>query len=212
MVLVSLGFACKVRESIDRYLNSRGETQIFDWLLTNFSTVIHVLNNIDNPKVFLNKDMFTNQGIFPNNKSNFFVSHKNIYFNSLHDFPSEISYGDYMNKFIEKYSRRLKRLKRLIINSKETIQFIHMFNDEKCIPTIDEIYSFLNIIKKLNSNCKFYLHILVAPENHKYYEKINILKICANVKIHYMKSKPDIEPNKEQRCDLNWNEIYSSLD
>lgn len=199
MILVSLGFACKVRESIDRYLNSRGETQFFDWLLTNFSTILHVLNNIDAPEVFLKREMFTNVGIFPNNQNNFFVSHKNIYFNSLHDFPSDIPYGDYMNKFIEKYSRRLKRLKRLIITSKEKIHFVHMFNDENCIPTINEINSFIIAIKKINLNCIFCLHILVAPENHKYCEKIDILKICDNVKIHYMKSNPHIEPNKEQK-------------
>jgi hypothetical protein len=111
----------------------------------------------------------------------------------------------------------------LILNAKEKIHFIHMIDAENVtpieevptteenIPTIGEINNFINKIKELNINCNFCLHLLIVPENYKYTEKINQLKMNENVEIHYMKSDPNIDPFYSERRDLNWEEIYSTF-
>ena len=212
MVMISLGFACKVRESIDRFNGFRIETHFFDWIFTNFKTIAFILQHIEEPESFLTKDHFTNIGVFENNKSHYYLTHNFLKFESLHDLLVENKYyEEELDLFIEKYKRRLTRFHELILNSKEKIHFIHMFESEEQIPTVYEIYYFIMKIKEINSECNFCIHLLVAPENNKYTEKINQLHLNENVEIHYMISNPNIDARKEQRCDLNWNEIYATF-
>jgi hypothetical protein len=96
MVFISLGFACLVRQSIDIFNGFRVETNFFDWLMTNFSTVLFVFQNIDNPSSFLTHDKFTDKGIADNNLAHRIVEHNELYLTSLHDFPSEMGYWDYV--------------------------------------------------------------------------------------------------------------------
>jgi hypothetical protein len=211
MVLISLGYACRVRESIDRYNGFRRETNFFDWIISNFSFVLYVFQHLEKPEEFLTKDQFDNWGIFDYNPTHYYIVHNKLRFHSLHDLSTSNDYSNEMNLFIEKYRRRLKRLHETVLYATEKIHFIHMFENENHIPSVEEIYFFIVKIKEINSMCDFCIHLLVAPENHAYADQINKLKINENVEIHYMTSDPYVDPQKEQRRDLNWNEIYSKF-
>lgn len=211
MTLISLGSACKVRESIDRFNGFRVETNFFDWLITNFSTVLFIIQNINNSSNFLTKNKFVEKGIFHNNLTHHTVDHKDLYFSSLHDFPINVDYNVYMDIFLEKYKRRLHRLKEIIMNKREKLHFIHMIIFESMIPSIEEIYKFIMKIKEINPNCNFCLHLLIPPELHYNSIKINSLVICSNVKAHYMLETLQNQPKNEQRLELNWTEIYTGI-
>jgi len=211
MPLISLGFACRVRESIDRFNGFRVETNFFDWIMSNFSTVLYVFQNIDNPDLFLTNNHFTSQAPSENNKTHYTAIHNQLNFMSLHDFPVEIPFYEYMPKFLETYKRRLVRLKNMIVTSKETIHFIHMIGFENMIPTIADVYYFVLAVQKINSNCNFYLHLFVPPEFHYKADVINELIICNNIKVHYLTSNASIHPNGLQRHDLNWSETYKHI-
>ena len=47
-MLISLGSACRVREAIQRHLNvDTLETNMFDWVLSNFAAVVYFIQHID---------------------------------------------------------------------------------------------------------------------------------------------------------------------
>ena len=46
-LLIPLGSACLVRQSIDKYFNCGRATNLFDWNMTNFKTILHVIKNIN---------------------------------------------------------------------------------------------------------------------------------------------------------------------
>jgi hypothetical protein len=209
MVFISLGYACLVRQSIDIYNGYRVETNFFDWLFTNFTTILFIIQNIDNPNAFLTHDRFTDKGITDNNKTHRFVEHNELYFNSLHDFPAELGYWDYIYTFIEKYKRRLLRLKFIILNSTEKIDFIHYIGFSINIPTIEQIYYFITSIQNINPSCNFCIHLCIPPDLHNMMEQINKLKITNHVNIYYMISN-GTEINL-QRTDLNWKQMYDSI-
>jgi RNA polymerase sigma-70 factor (ECF subfamily) len=47
MKLFSLGGACQVKYHIDKHVKNE-KTNFFDWLITNFKSVLYILENIDN--------------------------------------------------------------------------------------------------------------------------------------------------------------------
>lgn len=135
MVFISLGTSCKVRESIDRYNGFRNETNFFDWVLSNFTTVLFVIQNIDHPEMFLTANKFIKNSPSSNNPTHYIANHVQLYFSSLHDFPVSIEYNDYMIPFLEKYKRRLLRLKNIIMNNNDILHFIHMIPFASIIPS-----------------------------------------------------------------------------
>ena len=210
-MFISLGFACRVRESIDRFNGFRLETNFFDWILSNFTTVLFIIQHINYPQNFLTADKFIPKGISKNNLTHNTVDHTQLFFSSLHDFPSNMSYDAYMPQFLDKYRRRLERFKNIIVTNKERIHFIHMIAFSNSIPTIADVYNFVMAIKIINPNCDYYLHFFIPPELHAYGEKINALAICYNIKVHYLFSTDKSQPMNEQRLDLNWADTYRHI-
>jgi hypothetical protein len=50
--MISLGNSCKVKEAILRHIGkSSSETNMFDWVLSNFDSVLYFINNIDKPLI-----------------------------------------------------------------------------------------------------------------------------------------------------------------
>jgi hypothetical protein len=209
MTLISLGYACLVRQSIDQFNGYRVETNYFDWLLTNFTTILFILQHLEKPESYLTHDRFTDKGIESNNPTHRNVTHNELYFISLHDFPAEKGYWEYIQEFIEKYQRRANRLISIIKTCSEKINFIHYIAFKINIPTIEQIYFFIVEIQKINPYCNFCLNLLIPPD--LYHEKgiIDILQINNNIKIHYMIS--DGSPINLQRTDLNWNSVYNQI-
>ena len=209
MPFISLGFACLVRQSIDIYNGFRVETNFFDWLMTNFKTVLFIIQHIDDLDAFLTYDRFSDKGMTDNNPTHRYVDHKELYLISLHDFPVHMDYWEYVPIFLEKYKRRAERLKNIIQTCEEKIDFMHYIPYEKDIPSIADIYHFVTTIKNINKDCNFCLHLCIPPELHIHKEQINELKICSNVEIHYLISND--EEITLQRTDLNWKDLYNSI-
>jgi len=101
MKIISLGHACQVKHNIDRLFKSE-ETNFFDWLITDFKSVLYILKNINNEKL-ITKEKFTYDEVFMKRKTwTDFHKIENIEFKmiSVHDFPSNINYMNYIDEFI----------------------------------------------------------------------------------------------------------------
>jgi hypothetical protein len=173
MKIISLGHACQVKFNIDRFFIPQ-ETHFFDWLITDFKSVLFILKNINDEKL-INKLRFTDEAIFKQGKSWFSPYHKveciDFKMISVHDFPSNINYMDYMDEFILKYNRRLARFKKMIMGN-ENIHMIHcldhQFTDGYLI-TNEDIFSFKRYLCNINPKNKCFLHVAIPPK----YNNIN---------------------------------------
>jgi len=94
MKVISLGYACQVRFNIELTFKPE-KTNFFDWLVTDFKSVLYILKNIDN-KDLITKSKFTDKEVFKPGKSWFYLYHKieciDFKMISVHDFPVNIDY------------------------------------------------------------------------------------------------------------------------
>jgi hypothetical protein len=222
-MLFPLGTACKVREAVQRYLNVNTlETQMFDWIVSNFKTILYFVKNIDTPLI---ADDFIDTNTHPYGHR--IIHHKKVRFESIHDCNYNNSYEYELPLFLEKYNRRLNRLKSYIVNNRK-IDFIHLvdisMNDthtnlELYIPSVTEISEFFKCVKKINPLLKFKLHILIPPQNCRVYntffnydiKQLELLKINRNVFIHFLSQDENIEPHREQCQHWSWYEIFEKI-
>jgi hypothetical protein len=219
-MLFPLGCSCKLRHSLERFSNERRDTNLFDWVLTNFDTILYYLENID--EEIKSDDFYDSNILYYENK---IVNHKKIRFSSLNDFPLSINYEDNMIKFIYTVNRRLKRFKSTILNSKN-IDFIHTLDIENeynfhynpefrksniYIPTTNSVNKFINLIKNLNSKLIFTLHILIPPVSDNYHDLIKPLENINNVKVHYLTKDDSIELFMYHCRHWSWNDVYTKI-
>jgi len=214
-IIYSFGSSCKVRSSIQRYLkNDTQESGFFDWIFSNLSTVIYYITNIDIPiKIddFYNTNEICSEHII--------IKHNKIFFESLHDINKNNSYELEIIEFINKYNRRLFRLKNLILNNKK-IDFIHLFfisDNNIFIPSIKDIEDFFIGIYKINPDCNFNLHLLVPPKDCNYTnsrfeisQDLNMLVINNKVHIHYLYQDDTME-NKNSCNHWSWYKVYDII-
>ena len=113
-MIISLGFACKVRSAIQsHYMKNSMETNMFDWLFSNFDSILYFLGNIDKP--LIEEDFYnTNQKCLEHRM----VNHCRVRFDRLHDVIFDNAYATEIVKLLDKYNRRLKRLKDTILSDK----------------------------------------------------------------------------------------------
>jgi len=215
-LFIPLGSACLVRQSIDKFFNSGRATNLFDWNFTNFKTILHVIQNINEP--FIADDFYNMNQICPTNHR--MVSHKKIIFMSIHDFPTDKTYEEYMPEFLEKYNRRKERLKQTILLKNTNIHFIHFLDintgGDICIPTLREVYDFYNYIKIINPDCKAHLHLLVHPDHINKANEINKVLVSGYIHVYYMKRlyPHSLGSNINENIrgeNWNWDEIYNSI-
>lgn len=219
-MLFPLGSSCKLRYSLERFSNERRDVNLFDWVLTNFDTILYYIEHID--QEIKSDDFYDSNNIILENK---IVNHKKIRFSSVNDFPLSKNYEDNMIKFINTANRRLKRFKSTILNSKN-IDFIHILDTENeynfhynpefresniYIPTSNSVNKFVDLIKKLNSKLIFTLHILIPPSSDNYHDLIKLLENINNVKVHYLTKDDSIEPFMYECRHWSWNEVYTKI-
>jgi hypothetical protein len=226
-ILVPIGSKCSVRQSIQRYLKLETmETNLFDWNVTNFETIVYMIENIDNE--FKKEDFYDTNEICGHSRM---LNHNNLRLNIIHDFDNSNDYDKEMVIFINKYNRRLKRLKQTIMSNK-IINFVHLFdiypnfkipNQDIYVPNIDQVYRFIMAIKKINENCKFNLHFLVPPidcifytkkYNSNFYvdvSKLNELRITDNIFIHQLFQNENIDPQEHACLHWTWDSVYNNI-
>lgn len=215
MRIISLGHGCQVGVNINRFLEKKEETNFFDWLITDFKSVLYILKNIDN-KELITKSKFTDKQLCGKN----FVGiedHKHTHqiecidfkMLSIHDFPSNIHYMDYMDEFISKYNRRLNRLKN-IINNNAVLHMIHCLDHQftDCyIITNDDILNFKKYLCNINSNNNYFLHIVIPPK----YNNIDLNNLIQdNVYVYYLQDTHK-EVNDWQNKNFNWEIIFDNI-
>lgn len=214
VLFVPFGSACLVRQSIDKYFNKGRETNLFDWNMTNFETILDVVKNIDRP--FVADDFYDMNRICPTNHR--IAKHKKLQFMVIHDFPVDKTYDEYMPDFLEKYNRRKMRLKQTILLKNNNIHFIHFLNinfgPSIHIPTLLQVCEFYNAIKAINPDCKAHLHFLVHPNYLDKVQQINDVLVSSYIHVHYMKRLYNVDPNVDENVrgeNWNWKEIYDSI-
>ena len=210
--IISLGFACQVKEAIDRNICKR-ETNFFDWLITDFQTAKRLLKmkesdfdveNFQNEMTWLPKL----KGIETDGHK---IEHKKIKMVSIHDIPVERDLDDQaMKEFTEKYKRRFRRLIHKIKTVR--IDFIHCLDhqfDKPYIPTrrdIQEFFFRLNLINP-HFNCNLHLvvppHIEVSPHMQNYHPRLYI---------HYLKVTYQSDKLAPWRSEeWNWEVIFQKI-
>lgn len=207
-IIISLGSACVVKHNIDRFSGHK-ETNFFDWLVTNFKTVTTILKDIDN-RWFLSKDKFVQNGVWSDvDETKHIMDNTDIFMRSKHDVSICNDYDSELYNFIEKYNRRLDRLK-TYINGDKTIHMIHclgyQYNGDEYVVTQEDINNFHNYINNINPNIKCFLHIAVPP---KYNVNLNHLKLYKTF-IYYLNDKYQV-PHDWKSENYNWDIIFDNI-
>jgi hypothetical protein len=164
VVHISLGAACNVRYQISKFEDK--ESLFFDWLRIDFNSMCEIFENYNDIDKILNKNNIIYDendryaGLKEKRSKIFFKSLS--YCESIHDLRRNYNDRD-LEEFIEKYKRRFLRIINYIKNN-EKIYFIRYEEDK--IMSYDEKDRFINIIKKINENCDFYL-IFIGNQDTK---------------------------------------------
>ena len=222
-MIVSLGNCCKVREAIQRYIKKDSlETNMFDWVISNFNSVLYFIGNINKPLI---KDDFydTKSQCYTHR----IVEHKYIRFETLHDVVFNNPYKTEILILLDKYNRRLKRLHEIILSNNK-LHFIHLVdfifnpklpNKNIYIPSLEELTTFDKLIKNINPNCNYYLHILIPPHhckiyqtNNLSYDKNEVEKLSSNnVFIYFLTQDETIEPYLWQCRHWSWSDVFENI-
>jgi hypothetical protein len=209
-MILSLGHACQVKYQLDMLFGKK-ETHFYDWLVTDFKSVLYVLNNI-NDDAFLDKSQFTNSNVFYNRDSWVLTNHKIEHINfkmiSVHDVLSTCDYVTQMDDFVAKYKRRLLRFKELI-QSDDVIHMVCCIDHQYCdgyIMTNDDISTFFNLLYGINNNNKCTLHILLPPPYHE----LSLDITHPRAFIHKLTIINDIKHNWKND-NYNWADIFNTI-
>jgi len=213
MNIISIGFGCQVSHNIEKFFGPK-ETNFFDWIITDFKSVLHILKNINNEDLLI-KSKFTNKDVFKNHDD--YIDHhfhkiECIEFKmiSYHDLPINIDFIDSMDDFIEKYNRRLIRFKKFI-NSDENLHMVHCLDHmctEPYIVTKEDIFNFKKYLFEINPNNKCFLHILIPP---KYNIALNDL-VEENVYVYNLKDMQYENVLVDWKNEnFNWNKVFDNI-
>jgi hypothetical protein len=157
ITFISLGEACDVKYQLEAKFkehNNIQKTYFFDWIISDFKTVLSVLNG-DFLKKFTKSNLLIDNTIKKYSSS--LVTIKNFStFTSLHDIPKNYDNKD-IDEFIDKYTRRYYRFINLIRDNNEKMFFLR--NTKEVISNRDVVF-FNNYVKKINPFNKVYLVIL----------------------------------------------------
>jgi hypothetical protein len=196
MKYISIGRSCCVKYNIDKYIGN-SETLFFDWLITSMNSVIEILscNNINN---ILYLDNIIRDVNYPYVDKNSRIVIKTLnHCVSIHDLPRNYTDNDILN-FINKYSRRFNRIVQYI-KSNEKLCFIRFGHEN-----YDEIYKFIETIKKINANCDF---TIVVIDN----DKKNNTEILKQNNLLHIKLNIDNSGNDWRQHFLNWDNIFLNI-
>ena len=207
--IISLGSACTMVHNIHEncysklgplYRQPENKTNFFDWVITDFNTVVNIFENLSfKDNNFIKKDKFTFDNIYGQsnklhggwNRVYRKIEHKDFKMISLHDVKKELN--EIPNDFIDKYKRRFDRLYQKCVENK-SIHFVHCLDFQWLnvyIPTKENIKLFFKSIKIINPILITKLYFLIPPkynkpENKNIFEELNSID---NVEVFYLEDK-----------------------
>lgn len=146
------GNACAVRQSINKYNLSKGETQFFDWLVCSMKSINEILEG----KPILFEDNYQNNATT--------ITIKFLNFDKLisHHDLQEYNTANII-EITKKYNRRYERLINIIKN-KKNIFFIRYCKNTNDIEE-EEILNFYKNINNINNELKFKFILISDCDN-----------------------------------------------
>jgi hypothetical protein len=171
MHFISIGPNCILKKQISKHIYST-ETLFFDWILTNMSSVISILET-DNIEKILNIDNVI-RDIKTSNHGKIIVKSLS-YCVAIHDAHPDLDETEDISNFIEKYKRRYSRIIQYVLNN-EKIYFLRFDRVNE-----SDKQKFIEIILKINPNCNFTLVSINTSCKEKtiiksdYYLEINLI-------------------------------------
>ena len=212
MKIISLGSACQVKVNIDRFFENT-KTNFFDWLITDFQSVLHVFKHI-NDEFLLSDSNFTFEHIFYNKErwtdTHHKIEHTQFKMISVHDVPLNVYC---LNEFILRYERRRQRLKEMIC-SNENIHMIHCIDHQFMdgyIITLDDINKFKEYLFDINpySINQCFLHIVIPPKYNCADIQFDHL-IQNNVYVYYL-NETNQDTNDWKNTNFNWEIVFNNV-
>ena len=201
---ISIGSDCVIKKRLEEfYYGTKQVSHMFDWVLSDMNAVSYLLRNSE----CIKDENF--EIITKTVEGYYVVKHKYCYFVSLHD--ADVRWGEdsAIYEVVQKYSRRINRLKECIKN--DIITFIGIYDDYNPIhegnmkPSVEDVMDFfrtLNDINPLNS------HSLVLLTNNT-----NELKdLNDSHRVHIVNTDDYLDTQKETkdwyRFFLDWKGIF----
>ena len=201
MIYISIGTACNVKYQIDRFFGKK-QTLFFDWLMTDMDSVINILNYYNNINELLFYDNIIRDPSQPIAGIYSQIIIKSLSFCvSIHDIDKNIT-KDKINDFINKYIRRFNRIIDYIKQSNK----IYFIRYGEVINNIQKI-NFINIIKKINSNCNFTLVSLIENNSINNIIENDNNYICININRYIISNGI----NDWHTNNLNWKKIFDDM-
>jgi len=209
MLFISLGCDCCVKTRINEYFykDKKVESQFFDWILSDFHTVLTVLKSIlNNTKVIENENF-----IFSGNATdtgNHIINLKNMYFTSIHDIKSKMDIPSGKQQIHDKYVRRFNRLKTILENESGYVYFICNIDNENPIQfgnmniTINDLETFKYLVEQINDKLLFKLFVITPNLTEEEYDKIIIINPTKTTKDH---------PKDWYRWYYDWGKIMEKI-
>lgn len=217
---ISLGQGCQVVFHINKHLNCRVKTGIFDQMITNFRTVIETMK-LEKFK----QDDFVNYCVNYNSQNHwkYRCNGENVPLNTnwerskelieCKDFllisPHYIDKGEYntgVTSFTDMMNRRLYRFKNELSKT-NFINFLYCVNGQfvpPYIPSLEDIKEFDDLLKFLNPKLQYKINILVHPEHHELAKKYKYEN--ERVEVFLLKYKDKLNQHRIDWTDsnLNW--------
>lgn len=139
--VISLGFFCSVSSEMEK-IGLRGASYPFDWVISDFKSVIECIeNDFDD---FLN---YNNIVQYENERSYYYDKKYKIHF--YHDFSKYIDLNTQLDNVKSKYDRRIERFKNDI---KESTLFLRYIESNIELDYIEKNYEYIiRLLKKFNS-------------------------------------------------------------
>lgn len=219
--IISIGFNCGVRVNFEKnyFLSQKYETHFFDWALSDFESVLTILNlEEDRAKRFFSVDnielidsySYIYGGEFkgpPDVHGGKFKSLSGMQF--IYDIHKEKDLDIEKKAFSERYHSRYERLINAV-KTKETIYFVRWFNE----PTLDEVDRFFAALEKLSVGHK---HVLVTvlnkPPTLDFASKSWSLKYKTfNLKDYPPTAEPAADGGGASQSHLDWKIVFNWID
>ena len=194
-MLISLGNECSLQYQINKI--QEGPTHFFDWLLTDFETVLKILKQLHYNPLKKNLRIIATKEKHAKVHDTSFTK-----FISVHDLLQPVTFAKINHNFAYKYGRRHQRLRKLIQNSSCFVHFIRM----QSLPlTLLEYKQFRTIILNINPNLKFKLISIHIDQHVDNFDLDNFQVIC------YERYLICDEEKTWHKNNYKWNEIWNDI-
>ena len=223
-MIISLGSSPRVIESINRKYKVIKDPYFFDLVLCNFESVLHFIKYIDHPISFSDLHDSGNQN---HSLGTRIINHNTLRLSFVAGFPSTESFDSYIHIFLELVNRRLRKLKKLIMNN-SYIEFVHCLDDVDTynfksssdyrntnlyIPTNQMIHDFVHYVKQINPQLQFNINLLVHPVYGN--GNRDILNTLNNhhLKIHYLTQDTGahVMTAGDMCIHWHWDKVYDNM-